>query len=52
MIEAILELLAGGGEERDLNRQIYQDALHLVAPDPSSPFHTRTARRLAEEKGS
>jgi len=51
MIEAILELLAGGGEERDLNRQIYQDALQLVAPDPSGSFHTRTARRLAEKKG-
>ena len=49
MIEDILELMAGGGEDRDLNRQIYQDALHLVAPDPSGPFHTRTARRLAEE---
>jgi hypothetical protein len=51
MIEAIMELMAGGGEDRDLNRQIYQDALQLAAPDPSARFHTRTARRLEEEKG-
>ncbi|MFA5110008.1 MAG: hypothetical protein WC443_01245, partial [Desulfobaccales bacterium] len=47
--EAILELLAGGGAARDLNRQLYQDTLALAAEEAESPrvFHTRTAERLA-----
>ncbi len=46
--EAVLELLGGGGAERDLNRQLYQDALALVAESAETPkvFHTRTAERL------
>jgi hypothetical protein len=48
--EAILELLAGQGAERDLNQQIYKDVLTLLATDTESPreFSTRTAQRLAE----
>ena len=45
--EAILELVAGRGEARDLNRQIYQDVLTLLA-DAAGQFNTRTAQRLAE----
>ena len=48
LTEAILALITGGGEARDLNRQLYQDALNLLAPKPET-LHTRTARRLAEE---
>ncbi|MFZ5450026.1 MAG: hypothetical protein ACOZFS_15460 [Thermodesulfobacteriota bacterium] len=50
--EAILELLAGKGAERDLNRQLYNDVLTLLAVETGSPrqFNTRTARRLAEAK--
>ena len=48
LVEAILELTRGGGEARDLNRQLYQDALHLQAHTPDAAYHTRTARRLAE----
>ncbi len=48
--EAVLELLGGGGAERDLNRQLYQDALALAAEDTETPkiFNTRTAQRLGE----
>ncbi len=48
--ESILELLAGRGAERDLNRQLYQDVLTLVAETAGPPqqFSTRTAQRLAE----
>lgn len=48
--ESILELLAGRGAERDLNRQLFQDVLTLLAEDANSPrqFSTRTAQRLAE----
>ena len=45
----ILELIAGRGEARDLNRQLYQDALSLPAKNPDTTFNTRTARRLAAE---
>ena len=48
--EAILELSAGGGGEKDLNRQLYQDALHLLTKASAPDFHTRTARRLAAEE--
>jgi hypothetical protein len=53
IIEAILELLAGQGVERDLNRQLFQDVLTLLAEDAESPrqFNTRTAQRLAEAGG-
>ncbi|MFA4903037.1 MAG: hypothetical protein WC600_09850 [Desulfobaccales bacterium] len=48
--ESILELLAGRGAERDLNRQLYQDILTLLAEAAETPrqFSTRTAQRLAE----
>jgi hypothetical protein len=48
--EAILELTRGRGEARDLNRQLYQDVLTLLAEAAGSPgqFNTRTAQRLAE----
>jgi hypothetical protein len=49
IVAAILELIGGGGEARDLNRQLYRDALNLLAPHLDTNFHTRTARRLAEE---
>ena len=45
----ILELIGGGGQARDLNRQLYQDALNLLAKNPDTTFNTRTARRLAAE---
>jgi hypothetical protein len=49
IVEAVLELLGGGGAARDLNRQLYQDVLTLLAEDAESPrqFSTRTAQRLA-----
>jgi hypothetical protein len=48
--EAILELLVDRGAERDLNRQLFQDILTLLAGDAESPrqFNTRTAQRLAD----
>ena len=46
---AVMELLAGAGSERDLNRQIYEDTLALLNPQDHPPFHTRTAQRLAAE---
>jgi len=47
---SILELLAGRGAERDLNRQLFQDILALLAGEAEAPrqFSTRTAQRLAE----
>jgi hypothetical protein len=47
--ESILELLAGQGAERDLNRQLFQDVVTLLAKEAESPrqFSTRTAQRLA-----
>jgi hypothetical protein len=50
---AILDLLAGGGADKDLNRQLFQDVLTLLAADTETPrqFNTRTAPRLAEAKG-
>jgi hypothetical protein len=50
IIEAIQELLAGRGAERDLNQQLFQDVLTLLAEDAESPrrFKTRTAQRLAD----
>jgi hypothetical protein len=46
---AILELLAGAGATRDLNRQLFQDVLTLLAADGKTPrqFSTRTAQRFA-----
>jgi hypothetical protein len=46
---AILELAAGQGEPRDLNRQIFQDVMRLLdaVADPPPAFNTRTAQRLA-----
>jgi hypothetical protein len=48
-IAAVLDLLAGGGAERDLNRRLYEDTLALLDPQSHVHFHTRTAKRLAEE---
>ncbi len=47
--ESILELLAGQGAERDLNRQLFQDVLTLLDEETEFPqkFSTRTAQRLA-----
>ncbi len=46
---AILELLAGQGAARDLNRQLFQDVMALLAADGETPrhFNTRTAQGLA-----
>ena len=49
LVAAILELIRGGGGEKDLNRQLYQDVLRLLAKKPDTTYHTRTARRLAAE---
>jgi hypothetical protein len=48
IIEAVLELLAGQGAARDLNRQLFQDVLTLLEEDPGTPrqFITRTAQKL------
>jgi hypothetical protein len=52
IIEAVLELLAGQGSERDLNRQIFQDVLALLEEKDGPPrqFTTRTAQKLAAPK--
>jgi hypothetical protein len=52
--EAVLELLAGQGAERDLNRQIFQDVMVLLEEkaDTTRQFATRTAQRLATTKRS
>ena len=49
IVEAVLELLSGQGAARDLNRQLYQDVLTLLAEKAEAPRHfaTRTAQRLA-----
>jgi hypothetical protein len=49
IIAAVLELLAGGGAERDLNRHLFQDVLALLAQEAetSQQFNTRTAQGLA-----
>jgi hypothetical protein len=49
-VAAILELLAGTASERDLNRQLFEDTLALLDPASRREFHTRTARRLAEQQ--
>lgn len=47
---AVLDLLAGRGEVRDLNRQLFMDIMRLLAPErPSDGYATRTAGRLAQE---
>ncbi|MBI4642337.1 MAG: hypothetical protein HY743_01045 [Deltaproteobacteria bacterium] len=48
-VAAVMDLLAGRGAERDLNRQLYEDTLALLDPQSHPLFHTRTAQRLAEE---
>jgi len=52
IIEAVLELLAGQGAERDLNRQIFQDVMALLEEKTgiTRQFSTRTAQRLAATK--
>jgi hypothetical protein len=53
IIEAVLELLAGQGAARDLNRQLFQDVLTLLEEDPEAPrqFITRTAQKLGNPEG-
>jgi hypothetical protein len=48
--EAIMELLAGRGEARDLNWQLFQDIMTLLEEEVGSnrQFSTRTAQRLAD----
>lgn len=48
-VAAVMDLLAGAGSERDLNRQLFEDTLALLDPQSHPPFHTRTAQRLAAE---
>jgi hypothetical protein len=48
IVEAVLELKAGQGEARDLNRQLYEDVLTLVGGKFSRQLRTHTAQRLAE----
>jgi hypothetical protein len=47
--DAVVALLTGKGEERDLNRQLFEDVMTLLQEKPASPshYHTRTAQRLA-----
>lgn len=49
--ESILEVLGGEKGNGDINRQLYEDVLALMARDPDviPPLHTRTARQLAEK---
>lgn len=51
--DAVLELLTGRGEEKDLNRQLFQDVQTLLQKPPEAAPHflTRTALRLAGEAG-
>jgi len=53
LVEAILELISGRGDSRDLNQQLFQDVLTLLQEPTATPPHfaTRTAQRLAEEGG-
>jgi hypothetical protein len=53
IVDAVLELLAGQGAERDLNRQIFQDVQALLEEKDgfTRQFATRTAQRLAAAKG-
>jgi hypothetical protein len=48
-VAAVLDLLAGAAPERDLNRQLFEDTLALLDAQDQGQFHTRTAKRLAEE---
>lgn len=49
--DAVVDLLTGKGEERDLNRHLFEDVLTMLQEKPASPphYHTRTAQRLARE---
>jgi hypothetical protein len=49
IMEAVLEILGGKGESRDLNQQLFQDVLTLLQEPAATPpqFATRTAQRLA-----
>jgi len=48
--DAVLALLTGSGEERDLNRQLYEDVLTLLKqpPETTPQYHTRTALQLGK----
>jgi hypothetical protein len=50
--DAAVALLSGEGEERDLNRQLYEDVLTLIQEQPETTphYHTRTARQLGKER--
>ncbi len=49
IVEAVMELVGGGGADRDLNRHIFQDVLALLEENGEAPrqFATRTAQILA-----
>jgi hypothetical protein len=49
IMEAVIEIIGGRGQERDLNRQLVHDVLSLLGEPPETPPHftTRTAQRLA-----
>ncbi len=49
IVEAVMELVGGGGADRDLNRHIFQDVLALLEEngEASRQFATRTAQILA-----
>lgn len=51
IIEAVTELLRGAAQEKDLNRQLYEDALTLSGEADGNHLHTRTAQRLAAARG-
>jgi hypothetical protein len=50
--DAVLALVEGRGEARDLNRHLYHDVLLLLQEEsgPPAQFSTRTAQRLADKK--
>jgi hypothetical protein len=53
IVAAVLDLLAGKAEARDLNYQLFHDVLALLgeAPETTPQLTTRTAQRLAAEGG-
>jgi hypothetical protein len=53
IVAAVLDLLAGKGEARDLNYQLFHDLLALLGegPETTPQLTTRTAQRLAAEGG-
>jgi hypothetical protein len=49
LVEAVLELLSGQGDARDLNQQLFHDVLGLLEEKSAATrqFATRTAQKLA-----